>query len=196
MNYQKIYNDLIQSAKLRPDIPILNGYTEKHHILPKSMGGSDKLDNLVNLTPREHFIAHWLLYRIYKNSSMAYAFHMMCYRNTDQIKYYNSYGYAEAKKASIKAGKEKIPHNKGKPHTKESKMKMSKSHKGKKFSEKSKKKMSESKKGKITWNKGTKLSDETKRKISEATKNKKRKPRSDETKRKISEAMKGKIKNV
>lgn len=36
-------------------------YYENHHIIPKSMNGSDKTENLVLLTAREHFICHWLL---------------------------------------------------------------------------------------------------------------------------------------
>lgn len=34
---------------------------ERHHIVPKSLGGNNKPENLVLLTYREHFIAHWLL---------------------------------------------------------------------------------------------------------------------------------------
>lgn len=37
------------------------GYTERHHIIPKSLNGSDSRDNLVRLTTREHFICHKLL---------------------------------------------------------------------------------------------------------------------------------------
>ena len=43
---------------------IIIGYTEKHHIIPKSIGGTDTPDNLVTLTAREHFIAHRLLAKI------------------------------------------------------------------------------------------------------------------------------------
>ena len=39
----------------------LECYTEKHHIIPKSMGGLDTKENLVVLTAREHYIAHLLL---------------------------------------------------------------------------------------------------------------------------------------
>jgi hypothetical protein len=55
-----------------------NGYTEKHHIIPKCLGGSDEQSNLVNLTPEEHYIAHQLLVKIYPNSdSLVYAACMM-----------------------------------------------------------------------------------------------------------------------
>lgn len=41
------------------------------------MGGSNESSNLVYLTGRQHFIAHWLLYKIYNNSEMAMAFFIM-----------------------------------------------------------------------------------------------------------------------
>ena len=45
-------------------------YYEKHHILPKSLGGSNDETNLVKLTAREHFICHWLLVKMYKTGSI------------------------------------------------------------------------------------------------------------------------------
>ena len=64
MNYQRHYNLLIEKAKSRgwtyKDNSIANPI-EVHHIIPKSMGGSDDKDNLVGLTIREHVIAHFLL---------------------------------------------------------------------------------------------------------------------------------------
>jgi len=45
--------------------PIIDGYKERHHIIPRCMGGSDEVDNLVDLTPEEHFVAHQLLVKIY-----------------------------------------------------------------------------------------------------------------------------------
>jgi hypothetical protein len=61
MNYTKHYNLLIERAKER----LLEGYKEAHHIIPKSMGGTGDPDNLVNLTAREHYVAHILLAKIY-----------------------------------------------------------------------------------------------------------------------------------
>lgn len=55
--YTKWYFDIIENAKDR----INEGYTEKHHIIPKSCGGDDSTDNLVKLSAREHFICHLLL---------------------------------------------------------------------------------------------------------------------------------------
>lgn len=61
MNYQKIYNDLVSRAKTR----VLNCYKERHHVIPRCMGGTDDKENLVDLTAREHFIAHWLLTKMH-----------------------------------------------------------------------------------------------------------------------------------
>jgi hypothetical protein len=39
-------------------------YCEKHHVVPRSLGGGDDTENLVWLTAKEHLIAHKLLVRI------------------------------------------------------------------------------------------------------------------------------------
>lgn len=75
MNYQKIYNDLISRAQARES---LSEYKETHHIIPRCMGGSDDKENLVELTAREHFIAHWLLCKIYDTPGLKKAFGLMC----------------------------------------------------------------------------------------------------------------------
>lgn len=69
MNYKRIYDQLIQK---RIDNPITRKeqYVECHHVIPKSEGGSDNEDNLVNLTAREHYVAHLLLARIYDDYNM------------------------------------------------------------------------------------------------------------------------------
>jgi len=71
MNYQNIYNNLILKAQSRASsriqasqlFPLVHG----HHIIPKCMGGPDINSNIVYFTPREHFIAHVLLIKIYPN---------------------------------------------------------------------------------------------------------------------------------
>jgi hypothetical protein len=77
MNYQKIYDQLMDRANGR----VLYGYFETHHILSRSLDGGDEVNNLVDLTYREHFLAHWLLVKIYKEGrshrAMLYAFRMM-----------------------------------------------------------------------------------------------------------------------
>ena len=65
MNYQKHYNKLISRGQTRQP---LDCYTEEHHIIPRCIGGPDHPDNLVDLTPEEHFVAHQLLIRLYSGS--------------------------------------------------------------------------------------------------------------------------------
>lgn len=56
----------------------LEGYVEKHHIVPKCMGGDDETRNIAILTPEEHYLAHLLLVKIYPNSKqLTYAANMM-----------------------------------------------------------------------------------------------------------------------
>jgi hypothetical protein len=76
MNYQNIYDSLIIKRKANP----ATGYVEKHHIIPKSLGGSNDSANLVVLTGREHWVAHLLLWKITRHCSMAHACHMMAMR--------------------------------------------------------------------------------------------------------------------
>ena len=74
MNYFKHYNQLIIRCKNR----VLETYTENHHIVPRCMGGGDDADNIVSLTPEEHYVAHQLLTKMYpKNAALAKAAMMM-----------------------------------------------------------------------------------------------------------------------
>lgn len=79
MNYQKIYNSIMERGKLRGlNKKNVHYYTERHHIIPKALGGSNKKDNFVLLTPEEHYVAHQLLLKIYpKNYKLAFAAGLM-----------------------------------------------------------------------------------------------------------------------
>lgn len=73
MNYLKIYNDIINKAKMR--IISSDNYYEIHHITPKSLLGSDEKENLVKLTFKEHYVCHRLLVKIYpQEHKLHYAF--------------------------------------------------------------------------------------------------------------------------
>lgn len=63
MNYTEIYKRIIGRARSR--VLAENVYIEKHHIIPKCLGGSDDDWNIVPLTAQEHFVAHQLLVKIY-----------------------------------------------------------------------------------------------------------------------------------
>lgn len=81
MDYKKIYDNLILNRKnntLKENI-----YYEKHHIIPKCLGGSNDENNLVLLTYREHFLAHLLLSKIYpENRGINYALLCMLRKHT------------------------------------------------------------------------------------------------------------------
>jgi len=78
MDYQKIYNQIIERSKSR----LLEGFTERHHIIPKCMGGSNKKDNIAILTIKEHRVAHACLHLIYPNNpGLALAYVKMFYGN-------------------------------------------------------------------------------------------------------------------
>ena len=64
MNYKKIYFQIIRNRRNNP-LPE-EEYGEVHHIIPRSFSGLDTPENLICLSAREHFIVHFLLYKIYK----------------------------------------------------------------------------------------------------------------------------------
>lgn len=105
MNYNKIYNQLIKRADSENRVKCAETYYEKHHILPRSLGGSDNDDNLILLTPREHFIAHWLLYKMHSGSykhRMGHAWFCMSRSSNNQIRY-NSRHYKYIREAHAKS---------------------------------------------------------------------------------------------
>lgn len=119
MNYQKVYDQIIERAKLELNERLLkkqNGeYYEAHHIVPVCLGGKgDRRDyyhsNIALLFPREHFICHWLLCRIYPdNYKIIHAFWMMNICQSENQKRYNfliksSRSYQEAKEHRKKLG--------------------------------------------------------------------------------------------
>ena len=63
MNYKKIHDEIVVRARAS-NRSKKTGVYESHHILMRAMGGDDSADNLVLLTPREHFIIHYLLWKI------------------------------------------------------------------------------------------------------------------------------------
>lgn len=56
--YKRIYFSIIENSKNRDKNPET---IEKHHVIPKCFGGSDDIDNIAVLTPRDHYICHLLL---------------------------------------------------------------------------------------------------------------------------------------
>jgi hypothetical protein len=74
MDYELIYNRIIRNAVNQKRIKNKDQYYERHHIVPKCLGGTNNKNNLVLLTAKEHFIAHHLLWKIHPdNNKIAYA---------------------------------------------------------------------------------------------------------------------------
>jgi hypothetical protein len=103
MNYQRIHDAIIDRARNRT----LLGYREKHHVIPRCMGGVDDKDNLVELTAREHFIVHKLLCKIYPTEDkLFFAYRMMAIMKTSKDNergyYVSSREFEEIRKQKIK----------------------------------------------------------------------------------------------
>ncbi|QQV89007.1 homing endonuclease [Providencia phage PSTRCR_121] len=158
MDYHKHYDRLISRAKTRKP---LEGYKERHHIKPKCMGGNDDVDNIVELTASEHYIAHQLLLKMYPNNhKLAYACHMM----SSSLNGRNNKSYEWVRKRMAIANSIVLKGKKRPPRSKEWSNNISKAKKGKPQSEEANKKRSEALKGRVK-------SDEFKAKMSIVAKN-------------------------
>lgn len=128
--YTKCYFSIVNKAKSRVLPP--DTYLEKHHILPRSLGGNNSKDNLVSLTGREHFICHILLTKMTTGKeyfSMMHAAIGMKRSRSYQERYINNRIYETLKKEySAIIGQR----NKGKTASPETREKMSIAKKGKK----------------------------------------------------------------
>ena len=112
--YSNLYYKITSNAKQR----ITEGYTELHHIIPQSMGGSNDKENLVELTAREHFICHWLLVKMTEGkdrSKMLYALNGMKAENRYQQRYHTKITARVYEKYRIEHAKNHSETMKGKP---------------------------------------------------------------------------------
>ena len=195
--YSKIYFSITSNAKQR----ITEGYTELHHIIPQSMGGSNDKDNLVELTAREHFICHWLLVKMTEGddrSKMLYALKGMKAENKYQQRYqtkitarvYETYRIEHSiNHSKVMKSKNLIPWNKGSVEiTDEHRENLQNAARNRKIDPI---KQAEGQQKRIAKVTGRKDSDEAKLKKSIALKGKLKGPMSEEQKIKISENSKG-----
>jgi hypothetical protein len=100
--YKKWYENIIKNARGREASS--DTYYEKHHILPKSLGGNDYKENLVKLTAREHFLVHLLLTKfttgIFRRN-MCFALSSFHRSNKFQKRVFNSFQYSALRKISL-----------------------------------------------------------------------------------------------
>jgi len=142
--YTRWYNQIVKNAQTR----VTEGYIERHHIQPRSLGGADDKSNLVDLTAREHFVCHWLLTKMTTGEDhykMLNALRMMRAEKSGQHRYetsitskvYESIKQEYAQLQSIKFSGEGNPMW-GKTHTEEARRAISEKNTGKKLTEEQK----------------------------------------------------------
>jgi len=215
--YTRWYNQIINRAQKR----VIEGYTERHHIQPRSLGGTDSVDNLVDLTAREHFVCHWLLTKMTAGEDrykMINALRMMRAEKPGQQRYntlitsrvYENIKQEYAHMQSILRsgsgngfyGKTHTPEarkriseaNKGRVQTLEEKEKQIAAITGRKrepFSEEWRAKMADKKKGEKNPRFGVEVSSDTRKKIGDKIRGRKQ---TDEEKARRGAANLGKVK--
>lgn len=171
MNYQKIYNQIIEKARREGRSKGGTTYYEAHHIIPKCLGGEGHEtqwkhhSNIVLLTAKEHFVCHRLLVRLYpENIKLSYALWMMCNKvggNTASRYTPTGREYQEIREAHSNVLKGKPAWNKGRPSSSRGK-KQTQEHiskrafalKGRQVTEETRQKQSQARKGRKPWNKG------------------------------------------
>lgn len=92
--YSKYYHALCEKARARGPI---DGYTEKHHIIPRSLGGSSDRSNLVTFTAREHYIAHMLLVKCTQGHALYKMINAWFRMSHHSAKYINSRSFERAR---------------------------------------------------------------------------------------------------
>jgi hypothetical protein len=164
--YSRVYYNIINRAKTRNLGKEI--YTEKHHIIPKSLGGANSKDNLVVLTAKEHFVCHMILPRITQGKfkrKMIYAAWRLCQAGRpDQERYVPSsriYAILKEQRAKLlRAVSGPAHHLYGKKTGRTSAD----------FTDEWRKNISEAAKGRVAWNKGIPRSQEVKDAVSRANK--------------------------
>jgi hypothetical protein len=142
MNYEKNYYDYIAYVKTL-NRTHENFIGEGHHVIPKSFGGTGgskdwEHPNIIPLNYREHFLAHYLLVKMYENKNefyyqkMLHAFNRTCGKGNKRgsIKDVNSYLYEKIKIKRSEFTKKSYEERFGKEKAEEIKKKMSEQRKG------------------------------------------------------------------
>jgi hypothetical protein len=135
--YTSCYEQIVVRSQLRT-LPV-DVYVERHHIIPRSIGGNNSKSNLVVLTAREHFICHWLLIKMLspgiERSKMFRALSLMKAKTKDQHRYTSPITSRVYEKIKPEVSKHQTILMTGRVPTESHRKKMSEALKGRKQSE-------------------------------------------------------------
>lgn len=200
-NYQEFIQNILNT---RGRFGCGDEYHERHHILPKCLGGLDNDENLIDLFAKEHFVAHRLLVLEHPdNNKLTYVWWMMSHiKDKNQDRYeLSAEEYEEAKIAHSIVMKERVI-------TQETRDKLREINLGHEVSEVTRKKISDKAKERFAdhmYNPllGRRLSEEVRQKISQSNKGVQAGEKhplfgthhSEETKQKISEKARERLAN-
>lgn len=81
MNYKNLYHKFVE--KFKAQVIPENVYTERHHIVPRHIGGTDDESNLVTVTYRQHTFLHRLLWKAEGRPQDLTAYRLMASIRTD-----------------------------------------------------------------------------------------------------------------
>jgi len=108
MDFKKNYHELIAKAKSENRDKSSGVYYEQHHIVPRSLGGPDTASNLILLTPQEHYMAHYYLWKFTDSKEMACAFWFMSIHKSEGVQEIISPDeYAQLREDAAEASRER-----------------------------------------------------------------------------------------
>ena len=144
VNYQKHYSTIMLRARLR--VRSRAAYYERHHVVPRCMGGKDNKENLVLLSAREHFVAHQLLAKMHPwHCGLQLAVAAMSWGLGRRLNN-RRYEWVRRRSAKVQAAVCKARFT-GVPKSEAQKKKMSDSGKGRKMSAEARVKLSRARRG-------------------------------------------------
>lgn len=170
--YSKWYYNIINNAKTKK----YEDYSEVHHLIPRSLGGTNKKSNLIRLSAREHFICHLLLtkmtYGKYKQKMIFALKAMIHIKRKYQFRHLtnNSRIFEYCRTEYSKAMSLRRKSYTGWHHSEETKEKIRQSNRNKIIPQEQRDKISNTLKGSIPAFKGCKHTPETLKFISEKLK--------------------------
>ena len=183
MKYVELVDDALNQLRVKkPKTDPNYVYYEYHHILPRCLfpDFKDVAENIVTLTAREHFMAHYYLTKIFDSRALDFAYWRLCTDGRGRMITAEEYELgkllAVQRSSELNSGKKRTAEQRqkiserltGRACQEKTKQKMSNSHLGYRHTEEAKQKMSSSRKGKP----GRKWTDEQRKSLSDKKKGK------------------------